>query len=224
MTPQTAWLLAISAVIVAALIGFFVGRRFGAGKARIDELEAELGRQQDEVDRYRAEVAAHFDQTATLFVSMADSYRALSEHLSAGYEKLSSAPSHAPFPQRIEALQVVGEGSASEPDGRPGADERREGAAASRAAAAAAGAATIAAGAAMGGGIGAEGEDGGYEEDGEGDEGGEREEGGAAPARTVAGDAGIDEERREEDAAGVALDPIAEEVSGERAGRGEEAK
>lgn len=211
MTPQTAWLLAISAVIIAALIGFFVGRRFGAGKARIDELEAELGRQQDEVDRYRAEVAAHFDQTSTLFVSMADSYKALSEHLSAGYEKLSSAPSRAPFRQRLEALQVVGEGSAPEPDGRPGADDRREGAAA------AAGAATIAAGAAMGGGIGAEGEDGGYGVNGEGDEGE------AVPVRTVAGDAGIDEERRE-GAAGVALDPVAEEVSGERAGRGEEAK
>lgn len=218
MTPQTAWLLAISAVIVAALIGFFVGRRFGAGKARIDELEAELGRQQDEVDRYRAEVAAHFDQTSTLFVSMADSYKALSEHLSAGYEKLSSAPSRAPFRQHIEAFQVLGEGSAPEPDGRPGADDRRDGAAASRAAAAAAaGAATIAAGAAMGGGIGAEGEDGGYGENGEGDEGE------AVPVRTVAGDAGIDEERRE-GAAGVALDPVAEEVSGERAGRGEEAK
>ncbi len=220
MTPQTAWLLAISAVIIAALTGFFIGRQFGAGKTRIGELEAELSRKKDESDRYRDEVAAHFDQTATLFVSMADSYKALSEHLSAGYEKLSSAPSRAPFPQRLEALQVVGEGSAPEPDGRPGADERREGAAASRATAAAA---AGAAGAAMGGGIGAEGEDGGYEEDGEGDEGGEREEGGAAPIRTVAGDAGIDEERREE-GAGVALDPVAEEVSGERAGRGEEAK
>lgn len=208
MTPQTAWLLAISAVIVAALIGFFVGRRFGAGKARIDELEAELGRQQDEVERYRAEVAAHFDQTATLFVSMAGSYKALSEHLSSSYEKLAPASSRELFRQRIEALQVD-EDSAPGPDGRPGADDRRDGVAVSQAAAA--GAATLAAGAAMASGIG-----------GEGDEG-ENGEDGAAPARTVAGDAGIDEACREEDA-GVALDPVAEEVSGERAGRGEEAK
>lgn len=208
MTPQTAWLLAISAVIVAALIGFFVGRRFGAGKARIDELEAELGRQQDEVERYRAEVAAHFDQTATLFVSMAGSYKALSEHLSSSYEKLAPASSRELFRQRIEALQVD-EDSAPGPDGRPGADDRRDGVAVSQAAAA--GAATLAAGAAMASGIG-----------GEGDEGEDGEDG-AAPARTVAGDAGIDEECREEDA-GVALDPVAEEVSGERAGRGEEAK
>lgn len=215
MTPQTAWLLAISAVIIAALIGFFIGRQFGAGRSRIDELEAELSRKKDEADRYRDEVAAHFDQSATLFVSMAGSYKALFEHLSAGYETLAPASSRERFQQRVEALQV-GDGSAPEADGRPAADDYRDRPAASRAAgaAAAAGVATVAAGAAM---AGAEGEDG---EDGE--EGEEGEEG-AAPARTVAGDAGIDEVRREE-GAGVALDPVAEEVSGERAGRGEEAK
>lgn len=107
MTEQTAWLAALAAglVIVAALIGFFIGRRrSGGGKQRIEELEAEVHRQNDELTAYRKEVAEHLDQTATLFVSMADSYKGMFEHLSAGYEKLSEGSARTLFQQRVDAL------------------------------------------------------------------------------------------------------------------------
>ncbi|TMW76982.1 DUF1043 family protein [Thauera sp. UPWRP] len=104
MTPQTAWLLAISAVVIVGVIAFFVGRSSAGTKGRIDELEAELARKAEEAERYRKEVDAHFDKTATLFVSMAGSYKELFEHLSAGYDKLSGASARERFQERVDAL------------------------------------------------------------------------------------------------------------------------
>lgn len=106
MTAQTAWLVAIFAVVITGVVGFFVGRQFGAGKARIEELESEVARQKGEIEAYRQEVATHFDKTATLFVSMAGSYKELFEHLSSGYEKLSSGSARELFQQRVDALLV----------------------------------------------------------------------------------------------------------------------
>lgn len=104
MTPQTAWLLAISAVVIVGVVAFFVGRSSAGTKGRIDELEAELARKGEEAERYRKEVDAHFDKTATLFVSMAGSYKELFEHLSAGYDKLSGASARERFQERVDAL------------------------------------------------------------------------------------------------------------------------
>lgn len=106
MSAQTAWLVGIFAVVITGVIAFFVGRQFGAGKTRIDELEAEVARQKGEIEDYRKDVATHFDKTATLFVSMAGSYKELFEHLSSGYEKLSSGSARELFQQRVDALLV----------------------------------------------------------------------------------------------------------------------
>lgn len=111
MTPQTAWLIAISAVVIAGVVAFFIGRSTAGTKARIDELEAELRGKQQEVEAYRKDVEAHFDKTATLFVSMAGSYKELFQHLSSGYETLSSGSARTLFQQRVDALLV---GSARE--------------------------------------------------------------------------------------------------------------
>jgi len=59
-----------------------------------------------EIEGYRKEVETHFDKTATLFVSMAGSYKELFEHLSSGYEKLSSGSARTLFQQRVDALLV----------------------------------------------------------------------------------------------------------------------
>jgi uncharacterized membrane-anchored protein YhcB (DUF1043 family) len=104
MTPQTAWLLAISAVVIVGVVAFFVGRGTAGTKARIEELEVELARKRDEAERYRKEVDAHFDKTATLFVSMAGSYKELFEHLSVGYDTLSGASARERFQARVDAL------------------------------------------------------------------------------------------------------------------------
>ena len=106
MTPQTAWLIAISAVVIVGVVAFFIGRSTAGTKDRIDELEAELSSKKAEVEGYRKEVEQHLDKTATLFVSMAGSYKDMFEHVSSGYEKLSTGSARELFQQRVDALLI----------------------------------------------------------------------------------------------------------------------
>lgn len=116
MTPQTAWLIAISAVVLVGVVAFFIGRSTAGSKRRIDELEAELSSEKARVEGYRKEVEQHFDKTATLFVSMAGSYKEMFEHLSSGYEKLSTGSARDLFQQRVDALLIGSERNARATD------------------------------------------------------------------------------------------------------------
>lgn len=108
MTEQTWWAVGIAAVLLSAVIGFFIGRQSGGARRRVSELEGEITRQQEEIAGYKREVEAHFDKTATLFVSMAGSYKNLFEHLSSGYEKLSEGSARDLFKQRFAAVLLEG--------------------------------------------------------------------------------------------------------------------
>jgi len=108
MTEQAWWVVAIVVVIVVGVVSFFVGRKFGAEKDRIEELESEVSRQKAEISTYKQEVESHFDKTATLFVSMAGSYKDLFEHLSSGYERLSEGSARDLFKQRVSSLLLEG--------------------------------------------------------------------------------------------------------------------
>ena len=119
MTPQTAWLIAISAVVIVGVVAFFIGRGTAGTKDRIDELEAELSSKKAEVEGYRKEVEQHLDKTATLFVSMAGSYKEMFEHVSSGYEKLSTGSARELFQQRVDAL-LIGAGRSAGEGGEAG--------------------------------------------------------------------------------------------------------
>ena len=119
MTPQTAWLIAISAVVIVGVVAFFIGRSTAGTRGRIDELEAELSSKKAEVEGYRKEVEQHLDKTATLFVSMAGSYKDMFEHVSSGYEKLSTGSARELFQQRVDAL-LIGAGRSAGEGGEAG--------------------------------------------------------------------------------------------------------
>ena len=107
MTGQAMWAFVIVAVVAAALIGFLFGRTNGNGaKQKLKELEADLQGKDRELAVYKREVDAHFDQTASLFVSMAGSYKALFEHLSEGYAKLSDGSDRDLFRERVATLLI----------------------------------------------------------------------------------------------------------------------
>jgi len=107
MSGQALWAFVIVLVLVAAGLGFFFGRaRSGGMKERLREAEEALGRKDSEIAAYRREVDAHFDKTASLFVSMAGSYKDLFEHLSSGYEKLSEGSSRDLFRERVATLLI----------------------------------------------------------------------------------------------------------------------
>ncbi|MCB1960822.1 MAG: DUF1043 family protein [Rhodocyclaceae bacterium] len=97
-------IIAIAGAVVAIIIGFLIGRVTSEPKKNVTELEAEITRQKDEMASYKREVESHFDTTASLFVSMAGSYKDLFEHLSTDYEKLSDGSARELFRERVDAL------------------------------------------------------------------------------------------------------------------------
>ncbi|KAA3655631.1 MAG: DUF1043 family protein [Proteobacteria bacterium] len=105
---QEAWMVVAGVALVMLVLGFLLGRIFGGAKSRVVELEMELARQQTELSDYKQEVEAHFDKTASLFVSMAGSYKDLFDHLSSGSERISAGPARKRFRERVDAL-LIGE-------------------------------------------------------------------------------------------------------------------
>lgn len=138
MSGQALWAFVIVLVLVAAGLGFFFGRVSNSGmKERLREAEEAVGRKDSELASYRREVDAHFDKTATLFVSMAGSYKDLFEHLSSGYQKLSDGSGRDLFrehvatllidaPQQEEAVAPVVEEAGPERAAAPAPDERSD--------------------------------------------------------------------------------------------------
>ncbi|MCB1957260.1 MAG: DUF1043 family protein [Rhodocyclaceae bacterium] len=114
MTQQLWWMVGIVSVILAGAVGFLLGRRGQGDRLRLTELEEEVERQKAEIAGYKRDVQSHFDQTASLFTSMAGNYRELFEHLSSGYEKLSGGSARDLFRQRVDAVLL--EGGASPAD------------------------------------------------------------------------------------------------------------
>lgn len=105
MSGQALWAFVIVIVVAAAVLGYFFGRvSTGGMKQKLRETEEALERKDSEMAAYRREVDAHFDKSATLFVSMAGSYKAMFEHLSSGYESLSDGSSQDLFRQRVATL------------------------------------------------------------------------------------------------------------------------
>ncbi len=84
--------LGILAIVVAALVGFWVGRVTSDERKLIRQLEEELDQRMQELTRYRSQVNDHFDRTATLFASMAGTYRDLYHHLAQSAEELADKP------------------------------------------------------------------------------------------------------------------------------------
>ncbi|MGC9456000.1 MAG: ZapG family protein [Halothiobacillaceae bacterium] len=110
MSDPVLWIVAVLVVAAAAVVGYFMGRG-NPDRQRVDTLEKQLAaqseemtRQQQDMEKYRHEVSEHFDRTAELFVDMAGSYRALYEHLSAGYDTLGAKPGQRVLPDRPGAL------------------------------------------------------------------------------------------------------------------------
>jgi|GEM_PF-635814 len=109
MSGQTTWAVVIVIVLAAAVIGFLMGRASGGGsRQRTQELEAEVAEHKKAVDTYKREVEQHFDKTASLFVSMAGSYKELFEHLSSGYAKLSDGEEKDLFRQHVATMLLDG--------------------------------------------------------------------------------------------------------------------
>lgn len=104
MSSTAAWILILMAVAAAAIIGFYAGRHTAPGKHQVDSLRKELDESRQAMTDYRQSVNRHFEKTATLFTSMAGSYRELYDHLRESYGDLTDSPEHPLLPDRAGAL------------------------------------------------------------------------------------------------------------------------
>jgi len=96
--------LGILAIVVAGLVGFWIGRVTSDERKLIRELEEELDRRMQELTRYRGQVNDHFDRTAALFATMAGSYRDLYHHLAQSAEELADRPTRERLEERAGLL------------------------------------------------------------------------------------------------------------------------
>ncbi len=96
--------LGILAIVIAGLVGFWVGRVTSDDRKLIRQLEEELDRRMQELTRYRSQVNDHFDRTATLFATMAGSYRDLYHHLAQSAEELADKPTRERLEDRAGQL------------------------------------------------------------------------------------------------------------------------
>lgn len=101
--------IAALAVILAAIVGYAIGRRKAPGgqddiKNIKQEYEQLLDQKQAELATYQKHVHQHYNQTAVLFKDMAGSYKKLFDHLSVGSEQLGDLSDQRILPERAGAL------------------------------------------------------------------------------------------------------------------------
>jgi len=86
------WWIALPVLFAAGLgLGFLWGRSRTDEAQKAKSLEEELRRSQEEMNRYKAQVAAHFATTAELMEKLTDDYRSVYRHLAESSEVLCGA-------------------------------------------------------------------------------------------------------------------------------------
>jgi len=83
LSPGILILILVICAIVALIIGYVVGSRFG-GKKSVAMKEAT-----EKHDGYKHDVREHFEQTSAIMSRMVDDYRDMYQHMSEGAEKLA---------------------------------------------------------------------------------------------------------------------------------------
>lgn len=81
----------IVALIVGAVIGFFIGRRTADDQKQIRDLKGELANSRSEHEAYRQQVNNHFQKTSELFGRLTDNYKTVFLHLAEGSQELCSS-------------------------------------------------------------------------------------------------------------------------------------
>ena len=82
------WIIALLTLVVGALAGYFLSRRFGDTQQQVRALQADLDSEREEHASYRHEVSEHFTRTALAVNQLTESYRSVHQQLSEGAHAL----------------------------------------------------------------------------------------------------------------------------------------
>ena len=83
LSPIALILIVVVCAVVALVVGYFLGSRFG-GKKSVAMREAT-----EKHDSYKNDVREHFEQTSAIMSRMVDDYRDMYQHMAEGAEKLA---------------------------------------------------------------------------------------------------------------------------------------
>ncbi len=113
----------IAAIVVAALVGFFIGRNAGGDGQRMKlEYEQRLQQAEQELQHYQQQVSEHFKGTAALVEQMNENYRAVYQHLASGAQHLAKGDAANAF----QGTNLLEGETARGVLGNDGFDEREE--------------------------------------------------------------------------------------------------
>jgi len=73
--------LSLLGIIIGALVGFVVGRKYSTNEVEKNKLEQALKEKTAELETFHAKVNGHFEKTAELFNHVSDSYQSLYDHM-----------------------------------------------------------------------------------------------------------------------------------------------
>lgn len=108
-------IMLVAIAVIAALIGFVVGKFFGSSRKEMVALRREVDQRHQELRQYRKKVKAHLNRTAGLFVTMAGSYKELYDHLSQTYEQLAQDDAKNLFKAHLAQLMLSGSDNKPKP-------------------------------------------------------------------------------------------------------------
>jgi len=100
LSPVAIILIGVGIGVVALLIGYFLGTRFG-GKKSVAMREAK-----EKHDSYKNDVREHFEQTSAIMSRMVEDYRDMYQHMAEGADKLADIhrEKHVTPPPEPEAI------------------------------------------------------------------------------------------------------------------------
>lgn len=119
------WIAATAFFLTGVLIGLAYGRSETTSRQREYALEAQLRQQQQELEKYREQVARHFMQTADLLHTLTANYRAVYEHLADGAQTLCAGQVRSLTPAALRERLLSNHAQEQEPaaaNSRPVAD------------------------------------------------------------------------------------------------------
>ncbi len=96
--------LSILGIIVGALVGYFIGKKYSTSELEKNRLEQALKEKTAELETFHAKVNGHFEKTAELFNHVSDSYQSLYDHMAKSSTQLCAGQTFQTIGKSEEAV------------------------------------------------------------------------------------------------------------------------
>lgn len=92
-------ILSAVGIIVAAVVGFILGKKNSSNEIEKNRLEQQLKEKTSELEAFHSKVNTHFEKTAELFNHVSDSYQSLYDHMAKSSNQLCASQTFQVLPK-----------------------------------------------------------------------------------------------------------------------------